>query len=85
MMAKPKMMKNLDAKDKICKALGFDGQGEDIFPDTSIHNLPPVIGRGIATYDDPYNPLFVGEGDDKGQFIIQCNRWTLFSFFPDHG
>ena len=58
----------LAAKDKICKALGFDGQGEDTFPDTSIHNLPPVIGRGLATNDSPYNPLFVGEGENKGQF-----------------
>ena len=75
----------LGAKDKICKALGFDGQGEDTFPDTSIHNLPPVIGRGLATYDSPYNPLFVGEGENKGQFLVQFNHWTLFSFFPDHG
>ena len=60
----------LAAKDKICKALGFDGQGEDTFPDTSIHNLPPVIGRGLATSDSPYNPLFVGEGENKGQFSI---------------
>ena len=75
----------LGAKDKICKALGFDGQGEDTFPDTSIHNLPPVIGRGLATYDSPYNPLFVGEGANKGQFLVQFNHWTLFSFFPDHG
>ena len=75
----------LAAKDKICKALGFDGQGEDTFPDTSIHNLPPVIGRGLATNDSPYNPLFVGEGENKGQFLVQFNHWTLFSFFPDHG
>ena len=73
-MTQLKIVKHLDAKDKICKALGFDGQGEDIFPDTSIHNLPPVIGRGLAIYDNPYNPLFVGEGDDKGQFIIQFNH-----------
>jgi len=61
---------DFNAKDKICKALGFDGQGEDTFPDTSIHNLPPVIGRGLAQYDSPYNPLFVGEGDDKVSFQI---------------
>ena len=75
----------LGAKDKICKALGFDGQGGDTFPDTSIHNLPPVIGRGLATYDSSYNPLFVGEGENKGQFLVQFNHWTLFSFFPDDG
>ena len=68
----------LAAKDKICKALGFDGQGEDTFPDTSIHNLPPVIGRGLATNDSPYNPLFVGEGENKGQFLVQLNHWTPF-------
>lgn len=61
---------DFNAKDEICKALGFDGQGEDTFPDTSIHNLPPVIGRGLATYDSPYNPLFVGKGKNKVSFQI---------------